>query len=123
MPGADGVVTALWAVRMNRDALAVLFGGVDGRLHLVVRERLIACDVGAAPGRAVHLDVVRACVDLLLHRFGNLRDVVYASPERVRRVRSRAERWTRLLQPVAGDVHVWPGNTPRLTESRRAMST
>ena len=46
--GAHGVAAAVGPVRVNRDALAEGFRRVDRGLHLLVGERLVPGDVGAA---------------------------------------------------------------------------
>jgi len=46
--GARGVASALRSVRVNRDQLPQRVRRVDRGFHLIVAERLVAGDVGAA---------------------------------------------------------------------------
>ena len=121
--GAHGVASAVRAVRMNRDPLAERFRRVDRGFHLIEAERLVAGDVGAAARRAVHLDVVGAGVDLLLHRFRDLRDVVYAAARRARRIGVRAKGRPRALRARSPATNIrGPIQPPLLIESRSATS-
>ena len=107
-PGPDGVARPGRAVGVDGDPFAEVVGGVDGGLHLLEREGLIARDILVAAGRAVHLDDVDSRGDLLADDAQDLGDAVglaaggYRYPGRSGRLGD--------VQAVTRDEHPRPGH-------------